>query len=81
MFDYPTKKGKTIKKTLELGVRFFQIGKDAKATQFLQQLDDHLGKTMKHNHLDKIDIVDTGNLDEVTDRNQIAEAFVNAIFD
>lgn len=36
---------------------------------------------MKHNHLDKIDIVDTGNLDEVTDRNQIAEAFVNAIFD
>ena len=31
---------------------------------------------MKHKGLGKIDIVDTGKLEEVTDRNNVAEAFV-----
>ena len=41
-FDYLNRKGKTIKKTLELGVRFFQIGNDEKAAHFLHHLDRSL---------------------------------------
>lgn len=81
MFEYTNTKGKTVKKTLELGVRFFQIGTDEKAKHFLHQLDNHLTKVMKKKNMAKIDIVDTGNLEEVTDSNKIAEALVNAIFD
>ena len=41
----------------QIGIQFFQIGSDVEAQKYLEQLDDDLGKAVKHEHVR--DIVDT----------------------
>jgi uncharacterized protein YegL len=65
---------KTCKKTTEIGIRFFQVGNDPKATEYLQKLDDELSEA-------KADIVDTGNIEELSSSASVREALINAIFD
>lgn len=61
-------------KTREIGIRFFQVGNDPQATRYLQHLDDHLQDA-------QVDIVDTGNIDELCNKASVREALVNSIFD
>jgi len=64
---------KWVKTTTELGIRFFQVGDDKEATRYLKNLDDNLRAA-------KADIVDTGDIEELTGVDSVRNAFVDAIF-
>lgn len=74
LFKFKSPDGKTSRKTLEIGIRIFQVGADPSATRYLTNLDDHLTEA-------KADIVDTGNIEELTNKASVKNAFINAIFD
>lgn len=57
----------------ELGISLIQVGKDRKATQFLQALDDQLESAGA-----KFDIVDTITIDDMQGLT-LAEVLLNAI--
>ncbi|MGK7936724.1 MAG: VWA domain-containing protein [Xenococcaceae cyanobacterium] len=59
----------------ELGISLIQVGKDAKATQFLKALDDQLESAGA-----KFDIVDTITIEDMEDTT-LAEVLLNAIMD
>ncbi|MGK7951758.1 MAG: VWA domain-containing protein [Xenococcaceae cyanobacterium] len=59
----------------ELGISLIQVGKDAKATQFLKALDDRL-----ENAGAKFDIVDTITMEDMED-TPLAEVLLKAITD
>ena len=59
----------------ELGISLIQVGKDAKATQFLKALDDQLESAGA-----KFDIVDTITIEDMEDTT-LAEVLLNAITD
>lgn len=59
----------------ELAISLIQVGKDRKATQFLQALDDQLESAGA-----KFDIVDTITIDDMEDMT-LAEVLLNAITD
>ena len=59
----------------ELGISLIQVGKDAKATQFLKALDDQLESAGA-----KFDIVDTITIEDMEDTT-LAEVLLNAIKD
>lgn len=59
----------------EYGIQFLQIGRDAKAAQFLKKLDDDLVKQGA-----KWDIVDTKTFDEI-EQTGIVQALVSALDD
>ncbi len=61
-------------KTLEIGIRFFQVGKDKKAKEFLKNLHDDLIGAYA-------DIVSTGLIKALKKKNGVRESFINAIFD
>ncbi|NGX58755.1 MAG: hypothetical protein K940chlam3_01663 [Chlamydiae bacterium] len=69
--DRDTKKW--VRTTTELGIRFFQVGDDKKATKYLKELDDDLSAA-------KADIVDTGDIEELTGADGVRNAFIDAIF-
>ena len=73
IFDYLNPDGTKVKKTLELGMRFFQVGNDKDAKAFLQELDDHPPS--------KVDNIDTGILDDLKSDKDVRKAFVDAIWD
>ena len=59
----------------ELGISLIQVGKDAKATQFLKALDDQLESAGA-----KFDIVDTITIEDMEDTT-LAEVLLNAVMD
>lgn len=59
----------------ELGISFIQIGKDKKATEYFQALDDLLQKAGA-----KFDIVDTITIDDMEEMN-LTQVLLNALID
>ncbi|NGX58754.1 MAG: hypothetical protein K940chlam3_01662 [Chlamydiae bacterium] len=74
IFDCRNSTGETIKTTLEMGIRFFQVGDDEEAKDFLENLDENLKGA-------KADIVDTGDIEELTGSDGVRQALVNAIWE
>jgi DUF2075 family protein len=72
-FEYVDSLGEITNKTKEFGIRFFQVGEDEEATEFLKSLDTKLRT--------KVDIVATGNIDELQSTSSIRKAFLQAIYD
>lgn len=64
---------KKMEKDEEIGISFLQIGNDASATSFLQELDDELVSKMGA----KFDIVDTKKLEDVENITETLMAALN----
>ena len=66
---------KESKKSHELGMRFFQVGKDAEATSYLNKLAHKLRTDGA-----KYDMASTGNITELHSTDDVRQAFISAIY-
>ncbi len=64
----------TVLSTHELGVLFFQVGKDPKAAEFLNKLDDDLGEV-------KVDFIDHKDMEELSSPDSVRQCFIDAFYD